>query len=331
MTNYYAYLTKISDLHENLETGLEYVHWRDEVKPDSTVFVKPNFTYPFHKPGITTTPQMLEILLGILKDRADRVIVGESDGGNHSFTADEAFNGHNMHEICNKTGCELVNLSTLPSVDIEEKIQGKKVKVQAPKLLLNDIDCSISVPVLKVHAMTTITLAMKNLWGCHPDTMRCLHHKNLAHKLTLLTKIINPKLVVIDGTYGLDGHGPMHGTAKKLDILAVTNNPVVSDIIGTKIMGFDPKKISHVEIAKRELLSSDFSFNDIQINDDIANYSQKFEVKKTTIDHLSRILFNSELAAKIVMDSPLKPIAYGIGTKFRNKDEQKVNEDLENK
>lgn len=52
---------------------------------------------------------------------------------------------------------------------IEEEIkwgERKRVKVQLPKLLLEEIDCLISVPVLKVHVMTTVTLSTKNLWGC---------------------------------------------------------------------------------------------------------------------------------------------------------------------
>ena len=58
----------------------------------------------------------------------------------------------------------------------EEMIWGerKKVKVQLPNLLLEEIDCFISVPVLKVHVMTGVTLSIKNLWECHPDTMRGL-------------------------------------------------------------------------------------------------------------------------------------------------------------
>ena len=51
--------------------------------------------------------------------------------------------------------------------------------------LLN-VDESISLPVLKVHAATKVSMSIKNLWGCHPDTPRLLNHKNLAEKLTLI-------------------------------------------------------------------------------------------------------------------------------------------------
>ncbi len=63
---------------------------------------------------------MLKNLLEILKDRADKVIEGESDGGNHSSSADEAFKGHNRHEICREICVDLVNLSKLHSVFVED-------------------------------------------------------------------------------------------------------------------------------------------------------------------------------------------------------------------
>jgi uncharacterized protein (DUF362 family) len=266
---------------------------------------------------------VLKEILGIIKDRAGRVIVGESDGGNRTFSADEAFKGHGMPEICKETGAELVNLSTLPSRYIEDSIQGKRVKVQVPDLLVDKIDCFISVPVLKVHVMTTITLSMKNLWGCYPDTMRCLHHKYLSRKLTLLTKVIKPKIVLIDGTYALDGHGPMYGESVKADLLIAANNPVVADAFGSTIMGIPVSKVEHIMIAEKEGLGTT-NLDAVQFNDDWKKYQMKFQVNKTLIDGLSTIIFNSECMAKLVMDSPVKPMIYGVAGKLRNKNEQKV-------
>lgn len=111
MNDYFAYISKISDLRINIEKSLRFIHFTDSIHNDSTVFIKPNFTYPFYKEGITTNPMVIQELLGLLKDRAGRVIVGESDGGNRSFTADAAFKGHGIPAICKETGLELVNLS----------------------------------------------------------------------------------------------------------------------------------------------------------------------------------------------------------------------------
>ena len=327
MTDYRAYIKKVINLHDDIANSLEFIQWKDSIRNDSTVFIKPNFTYPFYKEGITTNPLVLKEILAILKDRAGRVIVGESDGGNHSFSADIAFKGHRMPEICKETGADLVNLSTLPSRYIEEIIQGKKVKVQVPNLLVDEIDCFISVPVLKVHVTTMVTLSMKNLWGCYPDTMRCLHHKYLSRKLALLTKVLNPKIVLIDGTYALNGHGPMYGEAVKADLLMAANNPVVADAFGSTIMGIPASQVEHILTAEKEGLGTT-NLDAVYFNDDWKKYQMQFQVNKTLIDSLSTILFNSECMAKLVMDSPLKPIMYGVATKLRNKDEQCVNDQL---
>lgn len=327
--DYRAYITKVTGLKKDIHNSLDFIEWKKQISNDSTVFIKPNFTFPYYKQGITTNPVLLQGLLEILKDTADRVIVGESDGGSHSFTADQAFKGHGMYEICKDTGAELVNLSTIPSRYIEDTIQGKRVKVQVPDLLVNEIDCFISVPVLKVHVMTMVTLSMKNLWGCYPDTMRCLHHKYLSRKLTLLTKVLDPKIVLIDGMYALNGHGPMYGEAVKADLLIAANNPVVADAFGSAIMGIPVSQVEHIMIAEREGLGTT-NLDEVQFNDEWKKYQMKFQVNKTLIDSLSTILFNSECMAKLVMDSPLKPIIYGVATKLRNKEEVQLNDQIQN-
>ncbi|NYB52815.1 MAG: DUF362 domain-containing protein [Methanobacteriaceae archaeon] len=323
-----AYISKIEDLKEDIERGLEFIKWKKEVKKDSTVFIKPNFTYPYYKEGITTSPELIKFLLEILKDRADNVILGESNGGNHSFTADDSFKGHQMPEICRDAGVDLVNLSHLPSRFLEEEIAGKKVKVQLPKLLLDDVDCFISVPVLKVHVMTGVTLSMKNLWGCYPDTMRCLHHKNLSEKLTLITKSLNPKIVVMDGIYALDGHGPMYGQAKKLDLLLTSNNPVSIDALGAAVMGIPIEKAKHILTAEEEGLGPT-NLDKININQNWDEFVMEFSSNKTFIDQFSKLLFESEIMAKIVMDSPVTPVIYKFAKFFRNSDEKTVVNELE--
>ena len=327
MDNYLAYISKITDLKKDLYKSLEFVKWKDHIKKDSVVFLKPNFTFPHYKEGITTSPHLLKSLLEILKDRSDTIILGESDGGNHSFTADDAFIGHNMHEICKETGVELVNLSKLPSKMVEGEIQGKNVRVELPQLLLEDIDCFISVPVLKVHVMTNVTLSMKNLWGCYPDTMRGLHHKDLSRKLTLITKALNLNLVVMDGIYALDGHGPMYGEAKKRDLLLSSNNPVVIDSLGAAVMGIPIKKVQHILTAKKEGLGT-INLENVKFNDDWKKFAMQFSVNKTLIDSLSTLLFESETIAKIVMDSPVTPLIYSVAKFLRNNNEKNVIQEI---
>ena len=320
---YRAYLTNIIDLKKDILKSLEFIEWKKHLSNDSTVFIKPNFTFPKYKEGITTNPIVIKTFLELMKDNVDRVIIGESNGGNHSFTADQAFIGHNMHEICRETGTELVNLSNLPVKVVQDTIQRKTVKIQLPKLLLDDIDCFISMPVLKVHVMTTITLSIKNLWGCYPDTMRCLHHKYLSRKLALILKSVSPQLILIDGTYALDGHGPMYGTPINRNIILSANNSVVADSLGAHIMDIPVSKVDHLLMAEKEKLGfTDLS--KVTLNEDWTKYVMKFSSNKTIIDTLSYPLFNSEFIAKCVLDSPITPLIYKVATKLRNDNEKKV-------
>ena len=304
-TKYRAYIDEISENSKvTLQKGLEFINWDKYIDKNSRVFVKPNFTFPHYKEGVTTSPEFLRCLLELLRSKADMVILGESNGGNHSFSAEQAFEGHNMYEICQETGVELVNLSKLPSRFVEDKIQGKRVKVQLPKLLLEEVDCFISVPVLKVHVMTTISLSLKNSWGCNPDTMRSLHHHNLNYKLALIAKLLGPKIVVIDGTYALNKHGPMYGEPVKTNLVLVADNSVVADALGAMIMGFSPQRVGHIVMAERAELGS-ANLEDVEVNQHWEQYRRQFQIGKTLIDRVSSLLFHSDALAKLVMNSPL--------------------------
>jgi len=319
-----AYLSKVEGkLRDKLLEGLEFIGWREIVKKDDVVFIKPNFTFPVFREGVTTNPKVIKSLLELLKDRCARVIVGESDGGNRSFKAEEAFAGHKIIEICKEVGAELVNLSTLPSKFVEAEILSKKVKVQLPKILLEEVDCFISLPVLKVHVMTGVSLGLKNLWGCYSDTMRCLHHQNLDRKLTLMAKILNPKITIIDGLYALNGHGPMYGEPVKTDLLLMSNNIVVADALGAAIMNIPLKRAKHILVAEKESIGTT-RLENVKINTDWSRYRREFRIRRTIIDRLSTIPFNSYAAAKLIMDSSFTPLIYKVAAILRTSEEKIV-------
>jgi len=318
------------DVKASLERGLRYIDWDRFVNSKSTVFIKPNFTFPRHIKGVTTSPELLRGLLQLLKGKAGRVILGESDGANHAFSAEEALKGHGMYDICREEGAEAVSLSKMPSTTIESAVPGKKVKVQLPDLLLNEVDCFISVPVFKVHAMTTVTLSLKNSWGCVPDTMRCLQHQDLAYKLALIASRLKPRIVIIDGLYSLDKHGPMYGEPVRTNLLLVSDNTVAADALAAMVMGFSPSGIQHLAVAQKVGLGP-LSPADMEINTDWSKYRRQFRIERTLIDRASGLLFHSGLLAKIVMDSALTPLIYGIAGFFRSSDEKKVAGQLGNR
>ena len=320
-SNYKAFLAQSENVHQTLAAGLEYINWKSLIGSDDHVFVKPNFTFPCYKEGVTTSPVVLIKLLTILASRASKVTIVESNGGNNVFTAEEAFNGHGIQDICKKLGIAMINLSKEPTQFVSEEVCGKRVKVEIPKLLQTKVDRFVSVPVLKVHAMTSVTISMKNLWGCYPDPMRCLYHDNLDRKLALLTKLWQPSICVVDGIYALDGHGPMFGTPVNLNLLAVVNNPVVADALGARIMGFKPRTIDHIRVAEEFGLGST-SPEDVMLNIDWKSLRHSFSFGRTILDYLSLLPFHSGLLAKVIFQSPVTSVIRKVVEIIRTPEEK---------
>ena len=224
------------NLSETLQRGFEFIDWGKYINKGSRVFIKPNFTYPYYKEGVTTNPETIRNVLKLIKQKTDNIKLGESNGGYNIFKAEHAFEGHNMYQICKEFDVELINLSNLPSEMVKGEILGRKVEVLLPRLLLEDIDCFISISIFKVHAMTTLSLSIKNLWGCFPDPgRRVLWHQNLGRKLSLIAKVLKPKIVVIDGTTALDEHGPMFGKPFNFGLILVSDSTIAADKIGSQI------------------------------------------------------------------------------------------------
>jgi uncharacterized protein (DUF362 family) len=100
-------------LEADIRDAFERLHWRDYIKSDSRVFVKPNFTLPFFKPGVTTHGSVIEATLAVLKDRASEVLIGEADGGYGTYSAEYALTNHGIPDICKRTGTTMVNISKM--------------------------------------------------------------------------------------------------------------------------------------------------------------------------------------------------------------------------
>lgn len=298
----------IDSIEKDIKDSFERLGWRDHIKRDSKVFVKPNFTLPFFKPGVTTHEFLLEASLNVLKDRASEVYVGESDGGYGSFCGDDSLRGHNVADMCRRTGASMVNLSKVESARLVDRIGRKRIEVTVPRLLMA-MDVSVSIPVLKVHTMTKVSLSLKNLWGCNPDALRLLDHKNLSWRLAMIAKAIHLKYAIVDAIVGLNEYGPMEGKAVDINAVLVGDNPVASDATAARLMGFDPSKIEHIVNASKFGLGP-YEEDQIDVISDLSAFQQRFCLRRASSDLFSDLTFRSNLISKIVFDSPFTKTAY---------------------
>lgn len=324
MGSYKVHISRIEDnLHASLINGLSWIDWRGMVKSDSTVFVKPNLTWPVYRPGVITSPELLRILLPILKDRVSHVILGESDLP--KWTVEETLNNLRLDELCRENGVEAVNLSKQEVEFYRVNVQDKEVKVELPKLLVHDIDVFISVPVMKTHVISNVSLSLKNQWGCIPNQMRgMLYHTQLNRRIVALNKIIKPKIAIIDALYALDGRGPIFGDPVKMNLIIMSNNIVAADRIGCEIMQIPVEEVEHIDLAEKEGLGTTNLKQIVTNESPTAFTSKKFKTEKSFLDHLTSLTFKSQMIANIVFDSKATPHIYRVVNNFRTSKEKSM-------
>ena len=129
------------------------------INPDTRIALKPNLTYPYFKPGVTTSPEVIRATVKLLRDYSKHITIVETDGGYGAWTAKEAFEGHGLFHLAEEFGVSVVNLCDVEKEYITFNSGWRKHSLPLPKLLLHETDLFITMPVPKIHAMTKISLA----------------------------------------------------------------------------------------------------------------------------------------------------------------------------
>lgn len=313
-----TFITKVSNLDKDVQEALEWIDVQNIVKSGTRVFIKPNLTYPYYKEGVTTSPIVVEALIKALQKLGARITIVESDGGYHSWKAEDAFKGHGLYALSEKYGVRLLNLCKSEKGIVRFRSKDKNVEIPFPKVLMDDADLFITMPVPKIHAMTGVSLALKNQWGCIPDTMRLLFHWCFDDAIVVVNRSIKRSIVVADGTYMLDRNGPMSGDPVKADLLVVSSDLGAFELTGCKLMGIDPDEISHLRIAKRNGVIRN-SLDDIIFNQPIKTFCRQFKLVKTKQNRLGRIAFHSKFLTEIGYNSKIGDILHRILYKVKGK------------
>ncbi len=303
-----------SDAEEVMQNALDKLHWKKIVRPGATVTIKVNATHFDYLPGLTTTPELAAAFTRILRNRAERVIVGDSDL--QRVCGEIALKGCNIQPMVESAGGEVLNFSKdkMEIVDVGGEVL-KKMKL--PRAYL-DCDVFASMPVFKTHKLTQVTLTLKNHFGCIPDDHRFRLHRVIHQVLADITKFLDPKLIVMDGRIGLEGDGPIAGLPKKLGLLLVADNTLAADTAACNIMGFDPSTIKHIVHAHKRGLGP-IDLDEIKVTGlAIKDVKNPFEpAVDDLISRLERMINPHPVWSKIVYKSPLFTTMKFIAWKVR--------------
>ena len=212
--------------------------------------------------GVTTHPRVVEATIDHLREvGVDDIAIGESCI--FGVKAQEAFQRTGLKEIAEKEGVELIDLDQGDPVEIPI-LKGtivKKIKVPA---ILKQFGSVISIPVMKTHMHTHVSLSIKNMKGVLWRREKARFHqlqcdetitqgeKELDIAISDMASVLFPRLAVIDGTVGMEGMGPAYGKMKKMGVIVVGDNALSADAIAARLMGFDPESIPHLRLSARK-------------------------------------------------------------------------------
>jgi uncharacterized protein (DUF362 family) len=220
------------------------------VRGKRRIFVKPNLSHPEYVPGVVTSPALTHELVSLLRDEAEEVVVGESDGFNYSCHS--AFKKTGMETAVKKAGGTVINLSEDKLVKV--KFQNNSIPLKElflPKTVL-EADAIVDLALMKTHEWAMYSGAIKNLFGCVPSNKRIYLHPYLSEVFYRLYTILKPQLTVMDARVAIEGNGPTKGNPVKMDLMLTSNCALATDVIASKIMGLNMEEISHLNyIAKK--------------------------------------------------------------------------------
>ncbi len=120
-------------------------------------------------------------------------------------------------------------------------------------------DVVISLPKLKTHHWAGATLSLKNLFGtlpgiCYGWPKNELHWRGIDNSIVDIALTRTPELAIVDGIVGMEGDGPLNGTAKPFGALVMGHDLVAVDATCCRLMKLDPEQIGYLVMGARRKL-----------------------------------------------------------------------------
>jgi uncharacterized protein (DUF362 family)/Pyruvate/2-oxoacid:ferredoxin oxidoreductase delta subunit len=113
-------------------------------------------------------------------------------------------------------------------------------------------DGLVSLSKLKSHALTRITGAIKNQFGCIPGMLKAEFHSRLpsadlfSQMLVDLNLRLKPRLYIMDGIVAMEGNGPRNGTPRPMHVILLSTDPVALDATVCRMIHLDESLVEPI-------------------------------------------------------------------------------------
>jgi uncharacterized protein (DUF362 family) len=235
---------------EMVTEALALIDAEQSFEKEERILVKPNYIDASHpSTGNTTDARVIEGIIKYLRGKGfSNIAIGEGSGFADTMKAYEVAG---VDEVAHRWQIDLLDLNKDDYVVLDVKDHLALNSVRISKIALNST--VISVPKLKLHRITGVTLSLKNMMGVVQPKGQM--HFHLNEKIADLVSVVKPKLVVIDGLIGGEGHETA-GKPVPMNLVIAGLDPVAVDTVGAAIMGINVDNIKHIRLAAQKGLGT---------------------------------------------------------------------------
>jgi uncharacterized protein (DUF362 family) len=251
----------------------------------SKVHVKPNGIS--FSPGVHTDPVVVDAVLSYLRDHGYRRLA-LMENSSHGIPTRLVFAVTGYDRIARRHGAELVYLDEGGTATYT--LEGEETPIRISRRLYERfIDPSrsadnfyLSLPKLKTHSMTTVTLGVKNqqAFPVDRDRMHFHNHETLHGRLARLYRMVRPDFCIIEGVTAIfNGHVPpkalLEESSVRLDVLIGGWDTVAVDTVGARVLGYGIDEVEHLRLAAEWGLGEG-KLDSIEVVGDLSRFQTRY-------------------------------------------------------
>lgn len=247
-----------SNLVDILRRGLEEIGLGQAVVRGKSVLLKPNLVEPaIVAPHVNTHPTLVRAVVEVFR-RWDAREVFVAEGQGHCRDTTFVLEQSGLERILDEDRIPFVDLNYDDVFAATNRLGFTKLSTLYLPQSLRRADFIVSLPKLKTHHWTGVTLAMKNFFGvmpgvCYGWPKNVLHHAGISQSILDINAAVGPHLAIVDGIVGMEGDGPIMGTPKPAHLVVMGTNLPAVDATCARLMGFDPFRIDYLRAASGTL------------------------------------------------------------------------------
>lgn len=276
--------------------GLELIGYSELFQPGEKILLKPNLLAadPPDK-CVTTHPVVFRAVAEILKETSIILSFGDSPA---MSTMAKAARIAGLVEVAEEMGITAADFQNGQEVNFPAGRQIQKFTIAHGVMACDGL---VSLPKFKTHALTTVTGAIKNQFGCIPGTLKSGFHMrlplpdNFARMLVDLNLLIKPRLYIMDAIMAMDGNGPRRGRPFHLGMLLFSTDPVALDATACRLIGLKPETVSMIKYGQLYGLGN-FETDNIKILGDFDNNPVFSNFVRMTMPFKNKWLHNSVIS-----------------------------------